>query len=113
MKTASPTPNPIITSGIIVTAGMKVFYPQGSVEEELQFTPRTPMTYEYNNGVIVWTNADGVTYVAVVTKELWDAIKSAEFTRQGQYVPFSNCDYPVDHKAEWDAMWEKRREEIA
>ncbi len=113
MKTTSSLDS-ILNSGIIVTDGLRVYWPQCKEVESLKFNHRRINTYCSNNGVIIWTNGDGIRHVAVASHKLMDAIEEAGYSYENQYVPFSNWDYPVDQKEVWFQMWEdikKEREE--
>ena len=111
MKTNTSSLDSILNSGIIVTNGLRVYWPQTKEYEFLQHNEHRPRTYEINNSVIIWTTDEGTSHVAPGTRKLWTAIKSAGYSHESQYVPFSNWDYPADQKEAWFQMWEDVKKE--
>lgn len=60
-------------------------------------------SFYMNNGVIAFVS-DGVLYVIPYMHKVMGLLYDCGFTRRSLYVPFSNWDYPVELKAQWDAL---------
>ena len=96
--------------GLHIISGMEsVFWPQCNTAEVLKLSDPKPMTYDFNNGVVVWVTDRSEVFVGFYTRKLMTAIKEAGYHRESQYVPFSNWDYPMKKKDEWERLWKEAK----
>lgn len=92
---------------IVVHDGMETFFPQFSMRKKLLISNlhTKPMTYAYNNSVVAFVDEHGTFYAIPDIKGTQKILIENGYQKAYFYVPFSNWDYPVDFKKEWDSLW--------
>lgn len=97
---------------IIVTDGMQTHFPQFQTTQTLSIKGLNPnahiRTYAYNNSVVAFVDSEGTFYVIPDLKGTQNVLAENGYLRKYFYVPFSNWDYPVDLKKEWEKLWEEK-----
>ena len=95
---------------LVVTDGMETFFPQFSSKETLKVSGLSvkPLTYSYNNSVIAFVDEEGIMRVIPDLKGTQKLLVENGYIREYFYVPFSNWDYPVAYKEQWEALWKEK-----
>lgn len=97
----------LVNAAIKVRNGMMVHWPQYDKNEQLQLNVATrhKQTYNCNNGVTVIVDSDLNTYVIPSMRIVSSILREKGYKENyGLYVPFSNGDYPVLEKVQWDNL---------
>lgn len=93
-----------------VCEGMRVDFPQYHHKSKLSIAsaliPDHERTWCMNNGTVAFI-IEREMFVAHYTKKLMRLLDEAGFSKAGFQVPFSNWDYPIDFKHEWDKLYEQ------
>ncbi len=104
----------ILKKAIEIDKPIKVFWPQYGKEEI--FNPERycknqglQHSYSTNNGTIAYIENERV-FVLPYTRKAMKELKELSFAPKGFYVPFSNWDYPVKEKRQWDELLELSKE---
>ena len=103
----------LVADSIRIYEGMMVRLPQFGKEYRLHIadlTPKFPGTYCTNNSTVafVW---EEMLYVTPYTQEVMTILSEAGFKKDSFGVPFSNWDYPVYEKDQWDNLLKKAEEQ--
>lgn len=95
---------------LVVTDGMETFFPQFNVREKLTISgiQTNKLTYAYNNSVVAFVDEEGTFYVTPDLKGTQKTLSENGYAKAYFYVPFSNWDYPVAHKEQWEKLWEEK-----
>lgn len=98
----------LMSSAIKIIDGILVEYPQYGVREQTSYAritsdPGLNKKFDSNNGTLAFVQ-DGVLYVTPWTREASRTLVDAGFVEGCFCVPFSNWDYPVKEKAQWDKL---------
>lgn len=97
---------------IKVDKPIKVYWPQH--EKKGIFDPSYAKKlslqhcYATNNGVIAYID-EGAVYVLPYSRIAMRELQENGFSEKGFYVPFSNWDYPVEKKNEWEKLKEEAK----
>lgn len=91
-----------------------VFWPQFNKCQEQAYTLEreyfvSERTYNTNNGIIAFYE-QGALYVVPYFRKAISVIETAGFEHSDMFVPFSNHEYPIKYKEEWNAMLVEARE---
>lgn len=99
---------------ILVHDGMETYFPQFSTREELHISELHPqsLTYAYNNSVIAFVDEHNDFYVIPALKDAQKILVNNGYTKNYFYVPFSNWDYPVARKEDWENLWREKNAEM-
>ncbi len=91
-----------------VCEGMRIDFPQYHRKSKLSIasalTPDNEKTWCMNNGTVAFI-IEREMFVAHYTKKLMRLLDNAGFSKADFQVPFSNWDYPIDFKREWDELY--------
>ena len=95
---------------ILVRNGMETYFPQFACQETLRISNLhlEPKTYAYNNSVVAFVDEEGNFYVIPDIKGTQKLLIENGYHSAYFYVPFSNWDYPVEHKEYWESLWKEK-----
>lgn len=91
-----------------------VFWPQFNKHQEQAYTLAddyfvSERTYNTNNGVTAFYMQNAL-YVIPYFNEINGILEAEGFEHSDMFVPFSNREYPIENKEEWEAMFAEARE---
>ena len=91
-----------------------VFWPQFNKHQEQAYSLTddyfiSNRTYNTNNGVIAFYEQNTL-YVMPYFCEAVSILEAEEFQHSDMFVPFSNREYPIEHKEYWEMMSEESKE---
>lgn len=101
---------------IAINAPIQVCYPQhGDKQETLNpdyaiANPNLHHKYASNNSTIAFVD-EGVLYVMPYFRKAMAVLQKNGFAEKCFYVPFSNWDYPLTEKAQWEELQKEAREQ--
>lgn len=70
---------------------------------EMHFIPSLESKYDVNNSIMVFRTNEAA-YVVPYHRKFEQILYDRGFFRKGMFVPFSNWDYPENHKEEWEHL---------
>ncbi len=91
-----------------------VFWPQFNKHQEQTYTLDDDClvgerTYNTNRSVIAFYD-ESILYVIPYFCEAIDILEAEEFQRSDMFVPFSNREYPIEYKEQWEMMIREAKE---
>lgn len=103
----------LVKGSIRIYEGQMVAFPQFKTEDRIHIKDMTPKfdgTYCTNNSTVafVW---EEMLYVTPYTKEVVSILREAGFKFDYFGVPFSNWDYPVYEKEQWNGLLEAAKKQ--
>ena len=101
----------IFAKAIVVSDGMEICYPQNEQSSyiwvEDYHLAMHEGKYACKNGVVAIVTS-GTLYVIPEISNICETLENMGLKKEDFDVPFSNGDYPVAKKAEWEALLKER-----
>ena len=93
-----------------ITEGMKAYFPQFDQSEtvNLEMLEAHDNQYNINNGTLCFIHYMEAFATPVVEGDI-DTLEEYGLTKNEFYVPFSNWDYPLGMKKEWEYLQKSAR----